>query len=253
MEARENALVIFTKNPVKGKIKTRLAKDIGETMALKVYMQLLKHTREITQDLDFCEKKIFYNEFIPARDNWKEDDYDKYVQGEGDLATKMANAYKLMFDEGYSRVIIMSPDCPEMTGARLKQAFTLLGSKDFVIGPLKDGGYYLLGMKRYQPEVIEGMEFGQGNAFSQTIERIQKLGASYKELPETFDVDYEYEIPPKLRKLVGLEETTANIDEEELEESEIEVDTDEFSSDDDEEDSGYGDEPDKDNDEEDED
>ncbi len=246
MEARSNALVIFTKNPAAGKVKTRLAKDIGDKMALMVYMQLLKHTREITQENDFCENKIFYDEFIPARDNWKEDFYDKHLQGEGDLATKMSNAYKKMFDEGYDRVVIMSPDCPEMTSARIKQAFTLLRNKDFVIGPLLDGGYYLLGMSRYEPKVIEGIEFGQGTAFEETVKRFEEMGASYKVLPETFDVDYEYEIPAKLRKFVGLDETTVDdVDEEDLEEAHSEEDESEFESSDD-EDEGYDDKADDD-------
>jgi rSAM/selenodomain-associated transferase 1 len=235
MEARSNALVVFTKNPVAGKVKTRLAKDIGDTMALKVYMQLLKHTREITQELDFCENKIFYDEFIPARDNWKEDYYDKYLQGEGDLATKMRNAYKTMFDEGYEHVIIMSPDCPELTSARIKQAFALLRNKDFVIGPLRDGGYYLLGMSAYNPEVIENMEFGTGKACAETIKRFEEMGASYKELPETYDVDYEHEIPHKMRLFVGLEPTSVDdVDEDDLEEAHSEEDEAEFVSDDDE-------------------
>ncbi|MFY0672676.1 MAG: TIGR04282 family arsenosugar biosynthesis glycosyltransferase [Bacteroidia bacterium] len=229
MEARSNALVVFTKNPVAGKVKTRLAKDIGDTMALKVYMQLLKHTREITQELDFCENKIFYNEFIPANDNWSDDHYDKYLQGEGDLATKMRNAYKTLFDEGYEHVIIMSPDCPELTSARIKQAFALLRNKDFVIGPLKDGGYYLLGMSEYSPEVIENMEFGTGKACTETKKRFEEMGASYKELPETFDVDYEHEIPHKLRLFVGLEATSIdNIDEDHLEEAHSKEDEKEF-------------------------
>lgn len=240
MDANENALVIFTKNPVTGKVKTRMAKKIGDTMALKVYMQLLKHTREITQELEFCEKKIFYNEFIPARDTWNDEFYDKHMQGDGDLATKMARAYKLMFDEGYQKVIILSPDCPDMTGMRIKQAFSLLSNKDFVIGPLKDGGYYLLGMNSYRPEVVENTEFGKGTAFEKTVEIFEKLGASYKVLPETFDVDYAEEIPERLRKVVGLELTTADeVDDEELEEAD--VDDEEFGTDDDDENDGYAD------------
>lgn len=252
MEARTNALIVFTKNPVVGKVKTRLAKDIGDNMALRVYMQLLKHTREITQELDFCENKIFYDEFIPARDNWKEDTYDKYVQSEGDLAAKMINAYKLMFDEGYERVIIISPDCPDLTGVRIKQAFTLLKTKDFVLGPLVDGGYYLLGMNKFNPAVLEGMEFGNGTAYAETLKRIEDLGASVKELPETYDVDYEYEIPARLRKIVGLEETTVDeVDEEDLEETEVVVDDEEFDSSDDDNDSSYDDKPEDDDEEED--
>ncbi|MBI3141794.1 MAG: TIGR04282 family arsenosugar biosynthesis glycosyltransferase [Bacteroidetes bacterium] len=232
MNSRSNALVIFTKNPVLGKVKTRLAKSIGENMALRVYMQLLKHTREITQELDICEKKLFYDEFIPAKDNWKDDEYDKFLQGPGDLDAKISRALKIMFDEGYEKVIIMSPDCPELTSLRLKQAFTLLDAKDFVIGPLKDGGYYLLGMKRYEPQVVEGIEYGNGTAYMETIRRIESLGMSHKALPETYDVDHERDIPAKLRKQVGLEEITSIVVEEEIEETVVEEVKSEFPTDD---------------------
>lgn len=241
MDTAKNALLIFTKNPVIGKVKTRIAKEIGDEMALKVYTQLLKHTREITEENDFCENKIFYDEFIPAKDGWKEESYDKYIQDPGDLSTKLRNAFQLMFDEGYERVIIFSPDCPELTGLRIKQAFTLLQTKDFVIGPLQDGGYYLLGMSKPHLEVIDGVEFGKGTAYAETLKNIETLGASVKELAITYDVDYSKDIPVKLRKLIGLEELVADLDDEELEEMEIK---DEEGLTVDEEDSGYGDEPD---------
>lgn len=205
--ASDNVLMVFTKNPVKGKIKTRLAKDIGETMALKAYMYLLKHTREITQDIEFSDCRIFYDEFIPSKDKWKDEVYDKFLQGEGDLATKMVNAFKNAFDDGYQKAIIISPDCPELTTLKIKQAFTLLNNHDYVLGPLQDGGYYLLGMKTFSPEVIEGMEFGHDQVFNQTIERMEKQNAKIKVLPETYDVDYAEDIPSKLRKEMGLEIT----------------------------------------------
>lgn len=216
----ENALVIFTKNPVKGKIKTRLAKDIGEQMALKVYMQLLKHTREITQDLDFCTKMIFYDDFIPAKDKWSEEHYDKHLQSSGSLSEKLTNAFEQVFEEGYERVVMMSPDCPELTGARVKQAFTLLKAKDFVIGPLTDGGYYIIGMNEFHPEVFDGMKFGHDQVWEKTVERIEEMGASYRLLEETFDVDYADDITPKLKKAVGLVETTADVDDDDIEEVE---------------------------------
>lgn len=220
MDVGKNALLIFTKNPVKGKVKTRIAKDIGDDYALKVYMQLLKHTREITQENDFCEPKIFYDEFVPAKDNWKEEYYDKYIQGPGDLSEKLKRAFSQMFEEGYERVIVISPDCPELTGLRIKQAFTLLGKKDFVVGPLKDGGYYLLGMSKPAVEIIDGVEFGKGTAYKETLNNIERIGGSVKELDETYDVDYAQDIPIKLRKLIGLEEIISELPDQEIEDEE---------------------------------
>ena len=246
----KNALMIFTKNPVLGKVKTRLAAGIGEQAALKVYMQLLKHTREITMDIDFSDKMIFYDDFIPAKDNWKEDIYDKYLQGEGDLAKKMENAFSNAFDEGYDKVMIMSPDCPELTTLKLKQAFTLLNKHDFVLGPLRDGGYYLLGMKEHTPEVLRDIEFSESSVFEETLKRIESMGKTVKILPELYDVDEEADLDNKLRKAVGLEETTASVsdadieeykpdpvDEEEFEEEEeIEVEAKDDAAEDDDED-----------------
>lgn len=213
MEPNENALAILTKNPVKGKVKTKIAKQVGETVALKVYLQLLKQTRLTIQDLDFCEKKLFYDEFIPSRDNWSEEYFEKFVQEGNNLGERLGNAYQMLFDEGFDKVVIISPDCPDITGLRVKQAFTLLNNKDFVLGPLRDGGYYLLGMKRHHPGLLEGISFEDGQAFQKTVEAIEKLGASYKVLTELYDVDEAQEVPDRLRQIVGLEPLESYIEE----------------------------------------
>lgn len=217
MSVEENALIIFTKNPVEGKVKTRLAKEIGDKNALKVYLQLLKHTREITEELEVCENKIFYNEFIPAKDKWNEEHYDKYIQEPGSLGEKMKAAFEKIYEEGYKRIVIVSPDCPDLTGLRIKQAFTLLEKNKFVIGPLTDGGYYLLGMSEFDPEVFTNVNFDNGSAFEQTLSLIKKTGANYRVLNETYDVDYAQEIPLRLRKLVGLEEIIDELEDEDEE------------------------------------
>lgn len=243
MPFSDNAIMIFTKNPVLGKVKTRLAKTIGDEKALKAYNLMLQHTREITHDLDFCEKKIFYDEFIPAKDSWKEDEYDKYLQGEGDLAVKMNNAFKTIFDEDYSKVVIISPDCPNLTGAKIKQAFALLQKNDFVIGPLEDGGFYLLGMKKYSPEIFESMKFGNDKTLDEVKSKITELGLAYKELNMLSDVDVAEELTPKLRKILGLEEVVIAEDyDEDFEEDGIKPE-DLDGEDNDDDDDGYKDEP----------
>lgn len=241
MEPTENALAILTKNPVKGKVKTEIAKQIGDAMALKVYLQLLKHTRLVVEELDFCEKKLFYDEFIPSRDNWSEEHFEKYVQGEGGLGQRLERTYKFLFDEGFEKVVVISPDCPDMSGLRIKQAFTLLNTKDFVLGPLRDGGYYLFGMKQYHPGLLENTPFDNGTAFQSTLEIIDKMGASYKVLPELYDVDAADEIPDRLRQAVGLEVLEEIIDEEDMEQDNLQAEMAQLPGDE-EEDSGYHDE-----------
>lgn len=203
----ENALIVFTKNPVKGKIKTRLAKDIGDEDALKVYMQLLKHTREITEELDICENYIFYNEFIPTRDNWSPMDYQKMLQKGDGLGEKMKNAFNEMFKEGYSKVVIISPDCPDLKSANIQQAFKLLEKNDYVIGPLTDGGYYLLGMKAMNEKIFEDKQWSTESVYPETVKNIEEEGASYFALPTLSDVDYAEDLTKKLKRF--LEESNA--------------------------------------------
>src|ERR1051325_2472156 len=76
----QKALLIFIKNPALGKVKTRLAKTVGSYNALKIYQYLLDHTMEITYNLDTVDKFLFYNEFIPTKDEWPPSIYQKDLQ-----------------------------------------------------------------------------------------------------------------------------------------------------------------------------
>jgi glycosyltransferase A (GT-A) superfamily protein (DUF2064 family) len=98
---KTNALLIFTRNPELGKVKTRLAKTIGDADALQVYKDLLQHTMEQTQSVD-CDKFVFYDSAIIDGDIWKEEDYHKRIQSQGDLGQKMQTAFELLFDMGYT-------------------------------------------------------------------------------------------------------------------------------------------------------
>src|SRR5437773_6667778 len=111
----QKALLIFIKNPAIGKVKTRLAKTVGKLNALKIYQFLLDHTMEITYELDSVDKFIFYNEFIPTKDEWPPNMYQKDLQSGKGLGEKMKNAFKKAFDENYKKVVLMMPDCPKMS------------------------------------------------------------------------------------------------------------------------------------------
>ena len=91
-----NALLIFTRNPQLGKVKTRLAKTFGDKKALEVYKDLLLHTMEATKDLD-CDVFVFYDEKIEENDIWSTKIYHKFVQSGKDLGEKMQNAFQKLF------------------------------------------------------------------------------------------------------------------------------------------------------------
>ena len=144
---KNNALIIFTRNPQLGKVKTRLAESIGEEKALEIYRALLEHTQSITLNLD-CDKFVFYDQNIENNDIWLESVYDKKLQFGVDLGAKMQNAFNQLFELGYKNCIIIGSDIFDFKDFHIQDAFYKLQFSDVVIGPAEDGGYYLLGIKR---------------------------------------------------------------------------------------------------------
>src|SRR5687768_6683080 len=132
------ALIIFVRNPVLGKVKTRLAETLGAENAVKIYNKLLQHTHDITKDI-VAEKYIFYADYMNNEDLWENEIYRKEMQSGLDLGERMKNAFELLFDKGYKEIVIIGSDCYELTEEILLVAFDQLKNFDTVIGPSKDG------------------------------------------------------------------------------------------------------------------
>jgi len=197
----QKALLIFIKNPALGKVKTRLAKTIGPLNALKIYQFLLDHTMEITYNLDSLDKFLYYNEFLPTKDEWPPNKYQKELQSGEGLGGKMKNAFKKAFDENYKKVVLMMPDCPKMSDNLIEKAFKNLDTSDFVIGPTNDGGYYMIGMRAYHPDVFDHQEYGTDKVCEETMAGITKLGKTVFKLPVLTDVDMEEDLGT-LKKMI---------------------------------------------------
>ncbi|PHN01924.1 TIGR04282 family arsenosugar biosynthesis glycosyltransferase [Flavilitoribacter nigricans] len=185
---KQDALLIFIRNPELGKVKTRLAKDLGDEAALGIYHQLLGHTRRIALSVP-VERYLFYSNFIDRKDGWPEPDFKKYLQPPGDLGDRMLKAFDQALADCEAAVIVGS-DCPGLSTDILQTAFTQLQQNDFVIGPALDGGYYLLGMKKLAPQLFLDMTWSTDQVFSDTTARMEHLGASYYVLPALSDIDY---------------------------------------------------------------
>jgi rSAM/selenodomain-associated transferase 1 len=173
----KNLIIIFYRNPVKGAVKTRLAAGIGDEAALTVYKQLSEMTMKAVRPVA-SEKIVYYDQYIIHDDIWTEDDFEKNIQAGSDLGERMAAAFRHGFKQGYDRILIIGTDCPDLTTGMLEDAFNLLDTRDAVIGPAVDGGYYLLGLKRFIPEVFQDMVWGSDQVFQQTMIRLKQLGQS---------------------------------------------------------------------------
>lgn len=188
------ALIIFVKNPEKGKVKTRLAQTIGDDQALAIYQRLLQHTRDITHPLSY-DCFVFYSQFIDQKDEWDNAIYQKRLQVQGDLGIKMKTAFQQLFQEGYQRLVIIGSDCLLLTPNHIQQAFQQLHHYDVVLGPAKDGGYYLLGMKTLQTVVFDNQKWSTSGLLHNTIVGLKGAKKTYALLETLSDIDYYEDLP----------------------------------------------------------
>ena len=190
----ERAIIIFAKNPVLGKVKTRLAKTIGDEKALEVYKELLEHTSTETGRIK-ADRYVFFSDDIPENDSIWPDTSFIYEAQEGDkLGERMHHAFQTVLDIGYDKVLIVGSDCFELTFDLIEKAFEELEETDVVIGPARDGGYYLLGMKELIPTVFEDIEWSTDTVFDSTIEALIQSKKTWYELPILSDIDTEEDL-----------------------------------------------------------
>lgn len=196
------ALIIFLKYPELGRSKTRLAKDVGNENALKVYIELLEHTQLISKQLN-TDKYLFYDKVSPNKMPWGDDIYLTAYQIESDLGGRMQNAFEQLFDKGYERIVIIGSDCYELTQGIIEQAFELLNTSEAVIGPAKDGGYYLLGLRKMIPQLFSDVAWSTDEVFSATVKTLGKLNFSFSTTPILSDIDTIEDLTPELKLLIS--------------------------------------------------
>lgn len=185
---RAAGLIIFVRNPLLGQVKSRLAKTLGEEKALEIYKLLLHHTHAITKNLS-VDKYVFYTGFICKNDLWENNIYQKQKQQGANLGERMTNAFSLLFQKEYSKIVIIGSDCLQLTSKIISDAFASLQKFQTVLGPSKDGGYYLLGMNNFFPEVFRNIIWSSEMVLHKTIQNITQSGLSHHLLAVLNDID----------------------------------------------------------------
>ncbi len=196
----KNAIIIFVRKPEYGKVKTRLAAALGKKKALDVYELLLEHTHNETEKVQ-ADKFVFYTTEICENDIWN--GYRKQSQQGTDLGERMEFAFKNIFAEHYENVIIVGSDCFELTSEIIDNAFSLLEKNDIVIGPAKDGGYYLLGMKKMHSSIFKNVNWSTHEVFEKTMQKIKSLDLKVSLLPVLRDIDTVHDLPEELKTVLS--------------------------------------------------
>lgn len=178
------------KNPLPGKVKTRLAATLGDEAALAAYLLLLQYTHDTVAGCA-AQKLVCYSDEIESADLWENHLFGKTVQRGADLGVRMENAFAGAFASGAERVVIIGSDCAELKTEHLEQAFEALHSHDLVLGPAEDGGYYLLGLSRMVADVFRNKEWSTDRVAAETLRDAERLGLSVFMLPVLCDIDTE--------------------------------------------------------------
>ena len=191
MPKKSKKLLIYTKSPVLGDVKTRLQPDYSPEQSLIVHKALMSNTLELTKslkniDIELCcapDRNTSF--FLECENNYP---IQLNNQHGVDLGERMALSFSVAL-QMYEKVVVIGTDCPDIDEAYIEDAFTTLNDVDAVIGPAMDGGYVLLGLCKFSLEVFSGISWGGDTVLVQTENALDELGWSYRELTMKHDVD----------------------------------------------------------------
>ncbi len=184
------ALLVFAKAPVPGRVKTRLAVDVGFVEAASIYRALGQAVLEKVRGGPH-RTVVFFDPPEGRKDMeaWLgKDDLEFVPQAPGNLGVRLEASFRWAF--GWAdQVVVVGTDTPDVDGTVVLEAFRRLEGSDLVLGPSEDGGYYLLGLKAPAPDLFAGIPWSTGAVLEETRARAHALGLSGSTLPILTDVD----------------------------------------------------------------
>jgi rSAM/selenodomain-associated transferase 1 len=186
-----DVLIVFVKEPRRGTVKTRLASTLGRARAAELYRALAEEEVSRTRPLaDEYERLFFFApaEARPALAQWFPGETLVAQEG-GDLGARMAHAFAATFARGARRAAIIGTDVPWVSRELVKEALLALDDHEVVVGPARDGGYYLLALDRPRPLLFEGIPWSTPAVLSATAERTSLLGLRLSVLEPLSDID----------------------------------------------------------------
>ncbi len=189
MKAKSDALGILFRIPQFGKVKSRLAKEIGEEATLKAYESMVKATIDNATKLRGIDIYGFYEGEVTSLNFLPPITLPLILQKGSNLGERMYNAFQWLFDNGYQKVSLIGSDSPDIPISFIEMAFQKLNFYELVIGPSEDGGYYLIGMKKPHKEIFKNILWGRDTVLRDTIFNAINAGICYFLLPEWYDID----------------------------------------------------------------
>lgn len=186
----KRCLIIFAREPQKGRVKTRLKDCLSTRQCLNLYKAFLKDTIDIAKNIK-CEDRILAYESIGKPQYLKKiaRPFRLYKQKGRNLGDKMHNAFKFAVNNKATKVVIIGSDSPTLPPGYIEEAFRRLDRNDVVVGPSYDYGYYLIGLKKACFGIFKSIQWSSDRVFAQTAKNARRLNKKIAILDKWYDID----------------------------------------------------------------
>jgi rSAM/selenodomain-associated transferase 1 len=186
----KSVLILFAKAPEPGKVKTRLAADLGEVAAAELQQAFLvdlmtRFTRRGIRKVLACAPTQAH----PVFEAFASHGWELWEQGTGDLGERLQRAHGRALAEGARSVVFLGSDSPTLPETLVTDAFQRLREIPVVVGPVFDGGYYLVGASNAVTPLFESIPWGTNRVFAETLHKLDRAAVTYSVLPFWYDVD----------------------------------------------------------------
>ncbi len=183
-----NALVLFTKAPLAGRVKTRLMPLLSGNEAAEFHLACVCDTWEkllqVGEASLYCYSDRAWEEFEPPAAPAQ-----LALQVGSDLGARMYQCFADLRERGHSRSLIVGSDSPTLPLSYVEQGLEALEHSDVVVGPSEDGGYYAIGCREPHPAMFAGVPWSSADTLQRTEESLAALGLRVHHLPPWYDVD----------------------------------------------------------------
>lgn len=192
-------LILFTRYPEPGKAKTRLIPALGAEGATRLHRCMAERAvadATALQKIGTAQVEVRFSGGTASQmRRWLGAGVSYQPQGEGDLGDRLSHACQMAFQQGNHAVVVVGTDCPDLNTPLLQTAFDKLRHHDLVLGPAIDGGYYLIGLRRFVPELFIDIAWSTDLVLQQTVSAAERMGLTIAYLPTLSDIDRPEDLP----------------------------------------------------------
>jgi rSAM/selenodomain-associated transferase 1 len=199
-----NHIAVFARWPEPGRVKTRLSPALPPALACELHRAMLGDALAAAAAARAESRALIWADAPAERSAFPvPSGFEVRDQRGADLGARLEHAFAEMLRGPDDRAVVLGADCPDLDAARIGQAFDILAARDLVLGPARDGGYYLIGLRHPAPGLFRNVTWSTPRVLAQTLERAGELGLRVAQLAPLDDLDSPADLVRWLAKAVS--------------------------------------------------